>query len=52
VESVEDGIVRTSLPSKFLQTWIQAHYADALLDCCKTEFSGVSRLQLVVRDAP
>jgi chromosomal replication initiator protein len=49
-DSVEDGLVRVSLPTKFLQTWIQAHYADGLLECCKAEFPGVERLEAVVRE--
>src|SRR5262245_58906522 len=49
-ESFDGRTVRTSLPTKFLQTWIQAHYADALLECCKTEFAGAERLDVVVRE--
>src|SRR5262245_8153960 len=48
-ESFDGRTVRTSLPTKFLQTWIQAHYADALLECCKAEFTGAERLDVVVR---
>jgi chromosomal replication initiator protein len=49
-ESFDGRTVRTSLPTKFLQTWIQAHYADALLECCKAEFQGAERLDVVVRE--
>jgi chromosomal replication initiator protein len=49
-ESFDGRTVRTSLPTKFLQTWIQAHYAHALLECCKTEFVGAERLDVVVRE--
>ena len=49
-ESFDGRTVRTSLPTKFLQTWIQSHYADALLECCRAEFSGVERLDIVVRE--
>src|SRR5262245_19485820 len=49
-ESFDGRTVRTSLPTKFLQTWIQAHYADALLECCKAEFQGADRLDVVVRE--
>jgi chromosomal replication initiator protein len=49
-DSFDGRTVRTSLPTKFLQTWIQAHYADALLECCKTEFAGAERLDVVVRE--
>jgi chromosomal replication initiator protein len=49
-ESFDGRTVRTSLPTKFLQTWIQAHYADALLECCKAEFQGAERLDVAVRE--
>jgi chromosomal replication initiator protein len=49
-ESFDGRTIRTSLPTKFLQTWIQAHYADALLECCKAEFQGAERLDVVVRE--
>jgi len=49
-ESIEGRTVRVSLPTKFLQTWIQSHYADGLLECCKAEFTGVERLEVVVRE--
>src|SRR6185312_1828842 len=49
-ESFDGRTLRTSLPTKFLQTWIQAHYADSLLECCKTEFTGAERLDIVVRE--
>jgi chromosomal replication initiator protein len=48
---VFDGrTIRASLPTKFLQNWIQSHYADALLECCKAEFAGAERLDIVVRE--
>ncbi len=49
-DNVEGSLVRVSLPTKFLQTWIQAHYADGLLECCKAEFSAVERLDITVRE--
>ena len=49
-ESFDGRTVRASVPVKFLQTWIQAHYADGLLECCKAEFSGADRLEVVTRE--
>jgi chromosomal replication initiator protein len=49
-ESFDGRTVRASLPTKFLQNWIQAHYADALLECCKAEFQGAERLDIAVRE--
>ena len=49
-ESFDGRTVRASLPTKFLQNWIQSHYADALLECCRAEFAGAERLDVVVRE--
>jgi chromosomal replication initiator protein len=49
-ESFDGRTVRASLPTKFLQNWIQAHYADALLECCRAEFAGAERLDIAVRE--
>ena len=49
-ESFDGRTVRASVPVKFLQTWIQAHYADGLLECCTAEFHGAERLEVVTRE--
>jgi chromosomal replication initiator protein len=49
-ESFDGRTVRASLPTKFLQNWIQSHYADALLECCRAEFAGAERLDIFVRE--
>ena len=49
-ESFDGRTVRASVPVKFLQTWIQAHYADGLLECCTAEFQGAERLEVVTRE--
>jgi chromosomal replication initiator protein len=49
-EAFDGRTIRASLPTKFLQNWIQSHYADALLECCKAEFAGAERLDIVVRE--
>ena len=41
--------VRASVPVKFLRNWINSHYADQLLDCCKAEFKGAERVDVVLR---
>ena len=50
-DNFDGRTVRMSFPTKFLQTWIQAHYADGLLECCRTEFQGAERLDVVVRES-
>jgi chromosomal replication initiator protein len=49
-DTFDGRTVRASVPVKFLQTWIQSHYADGLLECCRSEFQGAERLELVTRE--
>jgi chromosomal replication initiator protein len=45
-----DGkVVRVSVPVKFLKNWIQSHYTDDLLACCATEYAGVERVDVALR---
>jgi len=48
-ESFENKTVRVSVPVKFLRTWIQSHYADDLLECCRAEFKGAEKVDVVLR---
>ncbi len=48
-ESFDGRAVRASVPVKFLKSWIQSHYADDLLECCKAEFKGAERVDLDLR---
>jgi chromosomal replication initiator protein len=48
-ESFEAKTVRVSVPVKFLRTWIQSHYADDLLACCRAEFKGAEKVDVVLR---
>src|SRR6478735_8993672 len=34
-EAFDAKTVRVSVPVKFLKTWIQSHYSDDLLACCR-----------------
>ena len=45
-----DGrVVTVSVPVKFLRNWIQSHYLDALLACCRSEFDNAERVDVVLR---
>jgi chromosomal replication initiator protein len=45
-----DGrVVTVSVPVKFLCNWIQGHYIEALLACCRAEFDGAERVDVVLR---
>ena len=48
-DSFDGKLVRVSVPVKFLRTWIQAHYSDQLLQCCKSEFKTAERVEVVWR---
>lgn len=48
-EQFEAGTVRATVPVKFLRNWIQSHYADDLLACCKAEFADAERVEVAVR---
>lgn len=48
-EGFDGKTVKVSVPVKFLRTWIQSHYADDLLACCKAEFKGVEKVEVLLR---
>jgi len=33
LEAIEEGAVRLSVPTRFLKSWIQSHYAERVLAC-------------------
>jgi chromosomal replication initiator protein len=51
LESSSADCVRISVPTKFLRSWIQAHYADLVLTCWQSEAAQVKRVDLSVRSA-
>ena len=51
LEGVQDESVRLSVPTRFLKSWIQAHYADRVLSCWQAEMPQVHRIDLTVRSA-
>src|SRR3954464_9320596 len=51
LESVQDDAVHLSVPTRFLKSWIQAHYAERVLDAWKAEMPKVARVDLPVRTA-
>ena len=51
LEAIEDGTVRLSVPTRFLKSWIQSHYAERVLACWQVEQSQVGRIELIVRSA-
>jgi len=51
LESVQQQSVHLSVPTKFLRSWIQAHYADRVLTCWQAEIPAIDRIDLTVRSA-
>src|SRR6188474_2023423 len=50
-DAIEDDTVRLSVPTRFLKSWVQSHYADKLLACWKAELPSIRRIDLVHRSA-
>ena len=48
---VDSDTVRLSVPTRFLKSWVQSHYADKLLACWKAELSTVRKIDVIVRSA-
>ena len=44
LEGVQDESVHLSVPTRFLKSWIQAHYADRVLTCWQAEMPEVHRI--------
>ncbi|GLR84024.1 chromosomal replication initiator protein DnaA [Bradyrhizobium iriomotense] len=51
LEGMQDESVRLSVPTRFLKSWIQAHYAERVLSCWQAEAPEVHRIDLTVRTA-
>jgi chromosomal replication initiator protein len=51
LEEVSKGLVRLSVPTAFLKTWINSHYLDAISTLWKREDASVLRVEVIVRSA-
>src|ERR1700682_1725668 len=51
LDAVDNGALRLSLPTRFLRTWIQAHYSEHVLAKWQAEETTITRLELSVRSA-
>lgn len=51
LEDVADETARMSVPTRFLKSWIQSHYAERVLACWQAEQASVQRVELLVRTA-
>jgi chromosomal replication initiator protein len=51
LEAIDEGTVRLSVPTRFLKSWIQSHYAERVLACWQAQQASVGRVELIVRSA-
>lgn len=51
LERIADDTAELSVPTRFLKSWIEAHYLDKILALLAAEAPGVGRLALTVRTA-
>jgi len=50
-EEADTNSVYLSVPTRFLKSWIAAHYSERLLALWNTEGKGIARIELIVRGA-
>ncbi len=46
---VNSGLIQLSVPTKFLQKWLQSHYATKVLETCENEMADVASLEFMLR---
>jgi chromosomal replication initiator protein len=51
LDGIADGTARLSVPTRFLKSWIQSHYAERVLACWQAEDNDIRRVDLAVRSA-
>jgi chromosomal replication initiator protein len=51
LDAIEGEVARLSVPTRFLKSWIQAHYIEKVLACWKAEDPALRRIELTVRTA-
>ena len=51
LDGLDEETVHLSVPTRFLKSWIQAHYAERVLVCWRGEQPNLRRIDLAVRSA-
>ena len=49
LEQLNSEAVHMSVPTRFLKSWIQTHYAERVLGCWQEELPNLNRIELSVR---
>ncbi len=50
LEIIADGVLKASVPTRFLKNWIETHYIDVFRRLCLEEFEDVKDVGILVRD--
>jgi chromosomal replication initiator protein len=51
LDGITDDTVKLSVPTRFLKSWIQSHYAEKLLACWQADHAAVARIELTMRSS-
>lgn len=49
--AIRDGVAHLTVPTRFLKSWLEAHYAERLRSHCVAEIAGTTGIALSVRQA-
>jgi chromosomal replication initiator protein len=49
LDDIAENTIKLSVPTRFLRSWIQSHYADKLFGCWQSELAEATRIELTVR---
>jgi chromosomal replication initiator protein len=49
LDDIAENTIKLSVPTRFLKSWIQSHYADKLFGCWQSELATTTRIELTVR---
>jgi chromosomal replication initiator protein len=51
LDAIDEDTVKLSVPTRFLKSWVQSHYAEKVLGCWQAEQASILRIELMVRSA-
>jgi len=51
IEAIKGDTVHMTVPTRFLRSWIQSHYAEKLLGCWQAELAQIVRIDVGMRTA-
>jgi chromosomal replication initiator protein len=52
LEAIVDGCAKLTVPTRFLKSWIESHYADRVLATYRSEAPTVERISVAMRGSP